>query len=68
MNTNLRAILFGVSVTAVLTIAFNNVAAATATPVYRLDRVEVTAHRADFDADGALKRVRLDQGRDAVTE
>ena len=67
MNTNLRAILFGVSVTAVLTIAFNNVVAAEATPVYRLDPVHVTAHRADFDADGALKPVRLDPAH-AVTE
>lgn len=68
MNTNLRAILFGVSVTAVLTIAVNNVVAAEAVKVYRLDAVEVTAHRADFDADGALKPVRLDQSRNTVTE
>lgn len=57
MNTNLRALLFAVSVTAVLTVAFNNVVAAERTPVIRLDTVEVTAHRAAFDADGTLKPV-----------
>jgi hypothetical protein len=58
MNTNLRALLFAVSVTAVLAVAFDHVAAEAATPVIRLDTVEVTAHRANFEADGTLKVVR----------
>ena len=72
MNTNLRAILFAVSVTAVLTIAIDNVVAAETTPVYRLDAIEITAHRDNFDSEGALKTVHLEPvfvtGHKAVAE
>jgi hypothetical protein len=59
MNINLRALLFGTTVTAALTIAIN-VVAAEKTEVIRLDTVEVVAHRDAFDADGNLKATRLD--------
>jgi hypothetical protein len=60
MNTNLRAILFGATVAAALTITLDSVTAAETPQVTRLDAVQVTAHRDAFDADGNLKVVRLD--------
>ena len=60
MNTNLRALVFGVAVAAALTITLDTVTAAESTPVYRLDTIEVVAHRDAFDADGNLKVIRLD--------
>ncbi len=58
MNPNLRAILFGATVAAALTITLDTVTAAErahpapAVEVIRLDPVVVTAHRDAFDADG----------------
>jgi|GEM_PF-1182449 len=60
MNTNLRALIFGVAVAAALTITLDSVVAAEPQQVIRLDAVHVTAHRSAFDADGNLKPVRLD--------
>jgi hypothetical protein len=48
MNINLRALVFGATVAAVLTVTMNNVAATETPNVVRLDAVEVVAHR-DFD-------------------
>ncbi len=60
MNTNLRAILFGSAVAAILAITMNTVTAAEQPEVIRLDGVTVTAHRDNFDADGNLKVVQLE--------
>ena len=60
MNTNLRALIFGVAVAAALTITLDTVVAAEATPVIRLDTVYVTAHRANLDVDGNVKAIRLE--------
>jgi hypothetical protein len=60
MNTNLRALIFGVSVAAALTVTLDSVVAAEPQQVIRLDTVHVTAHRSDFDADGNLKPIRLE--------
>jgi hypothetical protein len=59
MNINLRALVFGAAVAAALTVTMN-VVAAERTEVTCLDRVQVTAHRDAFDADGNLKPIRLD--------
>ncbi len=60
MNTNLRALIFATTVTAALTVTLDTVLAAEPLHVTRLDAVQVTAHRADFDADGNLKVIRLE--------
>jgi hypothetical protein len=60
MNINLRALVFGTAVAAVLTTTMNVVAASPTQQVVCLDRVTVTAHRENFDVDGNLKAVRLD--------
>jgi hypothetical protein len=60
MNTNLRALLFGAAVAAILTITMNTVTAAEQPEVIRLDGVTVSAHRDNFDADGNLKVVQLE--------
>ena len=60
MNTNLRALVFGVAVAAALTITLDTVTAAESVEVIRLEGVQVTAHRDAFDADGNLKVIRLD--------
>jgi hypothetical protein len=59
MNINLRALVFGTAVAAVLTTTMN-VVAASPTQVVCLEPVTVTAHRQNFDADGNLKVVRRD--------
>lgn len=59
MNTNLRALVFGAAVAAVLTITLDTVVAAEPMHVTRLDGVTVNAHRDAFDADGELKVIRL---------
>jgi hypothetical protein len=59
MNINLRALVFGTAVAAVLTTTMN-VVAASPTQVVCLERVTVTAHRENFDVDGNRKAVRLD--------
>ncbi len=60
MNTNLRALIFGAAVAAVLAITLDNVVAAEPAQVTRLEGVTVNAHRDAFDADGELKVIRLD--------
>ncbi len=61
MNTNLRALIFGTAVAAALTITLDTVVAAEPLHVTRLDAVQVTGHRADFDTDGNLKVTRLER-------
>lgn len=61
MNTNLRALIFGATVTAALTITLDTVFAAEPQAVTRLDAVQVTGHRDAFDADGNIKVIRLEQ-------
>ena len=51
MNTNLRALTFGIAGAVALTITLDVMSAASL-EVVRLDPVVVTAHRANFDADG----------------
>ena len=64
MNTNLRALIFASVTTAVVaaasTITLDSVVAAERPAITRLDAVQVTGHRADFDADGDLKVIRLE--------
>jgi hypothetical protein len=60
MNTNLRALIFGAAVAAVLTITLDSVVAAEPVQVTRLEGVTINAHRDAFDADGELKVIRLD--------
>ena len=60
MNTNFRAMIFGAAVAAALTITLDTVTAAERPEAIRLDAVEVTAHRSNFDADGELKVIRID--------
>lgn len=60
MNTNFRALVFGAAVAAALTITLDTVVAAEPVPVVQLDGVTVTAHRANFDADGNLQVVHLE--------
>ncbi len=60
MNTNLRALIFGAAVAAALTISLDTVTAAEMPQVVRLDGIEVTAHRDNFDTDGNLKVIRLE--------
>ena len=60
MNTNLRALTFGIVAATAMVLAFDAMSAADATQVVRLDPVVVTAHRANFDANGNLRVVRLD--------
>ena len=55
MTTTLRGILFGFAVAAALTVTLDTVTAAESPEVFRLDTVEVTAHRDAFDADGNLR-------------
>ena len=59
MNTNLRALTFGIAAATAMSLTFDAMSAADATQVVRLDPVVVTAHRANFDADGNLHGVRL---------
>ena len=60
MNTNLRALIFGAAVAAALTVSLDTVTAAETPQIVRLDGIEVTAHRDNFDADGNLKVIRLE--------
>ena len=60
MNTNLRALIFGAAVAATLTLSLGTVTAAETPQIVRLDGIEVTAHRENFDVDGNLKVVRLE--------
>jgi hypothetical protein len=57
MNINLRALVFGAAVAAATTLTINTVVAAETVPVYRLDAIEVVAHR---DADVNAEVVHLD--------
>ncbi len=70
MNTTLRALFFGTAAALAMTVTLDTVTAAEPREVVRLDAVEVTAHRDNFDADGNLRVVRLDAvtvvGRKAV--
>ena len=61
MNTNLRALIFASTVAATLTITLDTVFAAEPQPAIRLDAVQVTGHRENFDADGNVKAIRLEQ-------
>ena len=56
MNVNLRALAFGIVVTAALTTAMNVVAAETP-QVIRLEGVEVTAHRDAAEAAPSVVRL-----------
>ena len=56
MTTTLRGILFGCAVAAALTVTLDNVTAAESPEVFRLDAVEVTAHRDAFDAHDELDK------------
>lgn len=58
MNTSLRAVLFGATVAAALTVTLDSVVAAEPIRAVRLEAVSVVAHRAAFDADGNLKAAR----------
>lgn len=60
MNTNLRALIFGAAVAVALTVSLDTVTAAETPQIVRLDGIEVTAHRDNFDADGNLKVIRLE--------
>lgn len=60
MTTTFRGILFGFAVAAALTVTLDTVTAAESPEFYRLDGIQVTAHRDAFDADGNLKVIRLD--------
>ena len=60
MNTNLRALTFGIAAVTAMSLTFDAMSAAHAPQVVRLDPVVVTAHRANFDAEGNLHVVRLD--------
>lgn len=60
MNTNIRALLFGAAVAAVLTVTLDTVTAAEPPEIIRLDTIEVTSHRYLDDADGNLTVIRLD--------
>ena len=60
MNINLRALIFGIAAAAALTLTFDAVGASRGRDIIRLDRIEITAHRENFDADGNLKVIRLD--------
>ena len=60
MNINLRAVLFGTAIAAVLTTAMNTVAAENV-PIIRLPAVEIVAHRT-APIDG-----RFASGSDATT-
>ena len=60
MNTNLRALIFGAAVAAALTFSLDTVTAAETPQIVRLDCIEVTAHRDNFDVDGNLKVIRLE--------
>ena len=60
MNTNLRALIFGIAAATAMSLAFDAIGAADAKQPIRLDRIHVTAHRDNFDSDGNLKVIRLD--------
>lgn len=60
MNTNLRALIFGAAVAAALTVSLDTVTAAETSQIVRLDGIEITAHRDNFDTDGNLKVIRLE--------
>ena len=60
MNINLRALIFGIAAAAAMTLTFDALGASSGREVIRLDRIEVTAHRANFDADGNLKVIRME--------
>ncbi len=60
MNINLRAMIFGIAAAAAATLTFDAVGASRGHEIIRLDRIEVTAHRENFDAEGNLKVIRLD--------
>ncbi len=60
MNINLRALIFGIAAAAALTLTFDAVGASRGRDIIRLDRIEITAHRENFDADGNLKVIRLE--------
>lgn len=55
MNTNIRALVFGVTVAAALVVTLDSVTAAEPVAPIRLEGIQVIAHRANFDADGNLK-------------
>ncbi len=59
MTTTVRGILFGFAVAAALTITLDSVTAAESPEVFRLQGIEVTAHREAFDAKGDLEVIRL---------
>ena len=60
MNINLRALVFGIAAAAAATLTFDAVGASREREIIRLDRIEVAAHRENFDSEGNLKVIRLE--------
>lgn len=60
MNINLRALIFGIAAVATIALTFDAVGALRSQAIIRLDRIEVTAHRENFDADRNLQMIRLE--------